>query len=349
MKLLILQYYPYQFHQIKSFIDYLGDDLLIVARFTEEESKAGVNLGGFRGINRVTGELDDYLLNPESLMSTTDFEYVIYTGVPFKGLSEMAKCTERGFAVCIGHSIIASRYDASLVMPSYDNVIGMMPECWLSFDAIRKEAATIPGGKFIKVYSAPIVSEVIKKKPEVEVENKIGAIFGCKSAFKTYHKVLKGLKEEFNAEKVKVKFHPLTNMNDPDVINIIQDLDFEILPTDYDKFMFTDSCKYLIGGCSSLLIEAYLRHLHFNTSQHISKFKERRGIELNMPENTIDVNWKGKAPHHQMLVPALSDNPSDNINRYITNVMNSLYLNDGVVTSHDYEVVTCQQLLDGDA
>ena len=46
---------------------------------------------------------------------------------------------------------------------------------------------------------------------------------------------------------------------------------FEILPMSTYKYDFTDSCEYLVGGASSLLVESIMRSKYFHSDQKLMK------------------------------------------------------------------------------
>lgn len=301
--LIVLQYWSYQYEQIEGFIKSLGP-CVIVARQTVEEKNNGTGGGrGYRIVNQNDLTLGDTNYNENELNAMPfTFSYVLFTGKPFKGLEKLAEKSEQGVSVYISHSLICSRYDSSLVLPDMPRSIGLVPHCWTKFTAFHKEAESRPKGRYLEVGTLPLAISSIETPPNVEVQNQIGLIFGCLSAFKSYRNMAKKLiAERPDIERAVVKFHPLTDMTDLDVVAICEDEDFVILPTDSDKYDFTDSCLYLIGGCSSLLIEAVLRNKYYERGQHISKFKEKRGIDLNMPEDTVDPDWTGKVPHEHMV------------------------------------------------
>ena len=305
--LLVIQYWDYQYHQIKPFID-LIDPALILVRLTTEESLAGINRSGYRLVNREEGSISEEEFSEMQISDLgLDLSYVIYTGVPYSGLDRLAQATEKGFCACIGHSLICSRYDSKLVLPTTRRCIGLVPECWTTFSAFKKESECRSGSRFIVVPTTPLAISSIYSEPRVEVEEKIGVVFGAKSAFLSYYEKLDCILGAWpEIEGVKVKFHPITNMETEGIKEIISDSRFEVLPTDSDKYDFTDSCRFIIGGCSSLLIESVLRNKFYNRGQFISKFKERRGIDLNMFEDGIDKLWTGVCPHEHMVNPELS-------------------------------------------
>ena len=131
--LLVIQYWDYQYHQIKPFID-LIDPALILVRLTTEESLAGINRSGYRLVNREEGSISEEEFSEMQISDLgLDLSYVIYTGVPYSGLDRLAQATEKGFCACIGHSLICSRYDSKLVLPTTRRCIGLVPECWTTF------------------------------------------------------------------------------------------------------------------------------------------------------------------------------------------------------------------------
>ncbi|QPB08596.1 hypothetical protein [Vibrio phage Va2] len=301
--LVILQYWDYQYTQIEGFLKHLGP-CIIAIRQTVEEKKQGSGVRGYRIINQADMTVGTEYLNEKELLNKFpfDYSYVLYTGKPYSGIDKLAAGTKKGVVAYIGHSLICSRYDSSLVLPETPRSVGFAPKCWIGFEAFKKESEKRPLGRFIPVDTLPLAIASLEQKPRVEVQDHIGLIFGEKSAFRTYRKMAKQLiQDRSDITLAKVKFHPLTDMTDPDVVAIVEDEDFMILPTDSNKFDFTDSCKYLVGGCSSLLIEAVLRNKYYERGQHISKFKEKRGIDLNMPEDTVDPTWTGEVPHEHMV------------------------------------------------
>lgn len=281
--LMVVQFFPYQYNQFKALADAIGAD--VVYKTTEQEFEAGARWNG------VYRTIDGKFVSTEELQAR-GYTYVVYTSRPYAGLSKLAQWTKKKVGYCIPHSLIGTRYDVSLGLADFNDLIGMLPEGWIGTDACSEEMDTRRPSKYIVTKSNPLVAQVIERAPRVKVEpDTLAVILGCLSAFRSYYPIVKALQEwyektHFRTLAVKVKFHPLTKMDD--VRMFTEDPTFEILPTQMDKYDFTDSCEYIIGGASSLMTEAWLRGKHFGTHQKFTQFPDRRGTGFRVATSNLE-------------------------------------------------------------
>lgn len=278
--LLIVQFFPYQYHQFKHLADAINAD--VVYKTTEKEFESGVRFAG--QYRTLSGEV----VSSEELMAR-NYDYVVYTSRAYLGMSKIAAQTVKKVGFCIPHSLIGTRYDSSLGLGDFEHLVGIMPMSWIGTKACTEEMETRRPSDYIISKSNPLVAQAIDREPRVKVEgDTLGVILGCLSAFKSYYPIVKGVQDWYEKTHnrslgVKVKFHPLTDMED--VKMFTEDPTFEILDTQMDKYDFTDSCEYLIGGASSLMTEAWLRGKHFKTGQKFTQFPDRRGTGFKVSQS----------------------------------------------------------------
>lgn len=277
--LFCVQYYPYQYNQFKLLINQLNCDIYY---------KSNLDRGG--ADNRVLPrklvyDLDHNEYDLEDI-AKKEYDYLIYTG-PYKDYIQLlAKATKYKFSIYLSHSLVGTQYDISISMPYGDRTIGVMPRSWMNFDSFEhiKYLCRMKNRswKFVESKSNPIVAETLSYNPNIKPEpNVLGIIFGEKSPFETSKVAILDNYKRLGIEKVKIKFHPLTEKKD---MELFKDHSlFEILDISTPKYDFTDSCEFLVGGASSLLIESIIRNKYFGHNQKLMKLSIKRGMDINLP------------------------------------------------------------------
>lgn len=285
MKILFMvQYYPYQYNQFKQLIDKLGADAYYksdLRNFTNDKR----NIAKMEFYDVITHEkntLDD--------LSKKNYDFVIYTGPSRTYLKKIHNITKYKFTICLSHSLMGTQYDCKMGMPWISRTIGIMPYIWTKYDSFKHVQELIKndyGCEYEQITSKsnPIVAEALSQQPRVEIEKgTIGLVLGELSPFEQGRDMCLRNLERLGCNKIKVKFHPLTRAEDKALFE--NNPKIKILNTDMNKYDFTDSCEYLVGAASSLILEASMRAKYFNRDQKFARLKIKRGVDINLP--TLD-------------------------------------------------------------
>lgn len=299
----VLQYFPYQYEQFKPLIDELGADAFY--RIHTDNQTQYFNSKVF-DVN--TGNPVHYKDIPQD-----KYDCLVYTGTWCESLLKFAdKCKYKNI-VCMSHSLIGSLYDIGIVTAAHPRAVGFVPEAWLDFPSFHKRCSIIQeedgNTKYVVSKSHPIAMQALMAyRSELPDERTLGVILGHKSPFKHFSEIVDRLVKENGFAKVKVKLHPLT---DDSVIEEYWNKPYiSVLPKSYDKYDWLDSCGYVIGGCSSLLIEEILRAMYFNSGQKFKQFPfKRRGIPLDIEDDTSKI-W---STHSNMFEGFSTLNCNDNL------------------------------------
>lgn len=249
--LFVVQYYKYQYDQVKHFSEKYAKDPSDIAYY----------------IN-----LEDEIPEIPSIKNVdlSKYDYLIYTGMPCDSIQKYSLKTRHEFVVYIGHSLVGTIYDSRLVLPTYERSIGVVPECWLNFDSFKKVLAEQDTPRFVTTPSNHIVDQAVSEPfDEIPDPSTCAIILGEKSAFKTYNELALSL----DFKKIHVKFHPLTSQENQEIFN---DPRYVIHPINENKYKFINCCGTVLGGQSSLFIESYLRSLYYNKGQRFYELPNRR-------------------------------------------------------------------------
>lgn len=272
--LFVCQYAPYQYEQFKLLIDQLDVDVYY---------KSNLQTAGRTLPKEVIYDLDG---NPYTLddIEKKGYDYLIYTGNAKNYIEHLAKRTKFHYTVYLSHSLMGTQYDVSISMPYYERSIGIMPSLWTKFDSFEHVKYLWKlrnrSWKFIEVQSNPIVAQVLSTAPKVEMDkNSMGIILGEKNPFETSRDLVLNTKERLGLGSLYIKFHPLTDKKDRDFFT---PNNFTVLDTHSPKYDFTDRCEFLVGGASSLLIEACMRNAYFQLGQKYAKFAIKRGVDIDL-------------------------------------------------------------------
>lgn len=279
--LFIIQYYPYQYNQFKLLIDKLNCDVLY------KVDTRNLNITGKDSSHTELYSLDHKVV-PISELKSKGYDYLIYTGPCKQHMVRLAEeVTKYGWTIYLAHSLMGTIYDCQMATPWTKKSIGVLPFLWEDFDSYNHTLELLNkdkcGCRYVRSLSNPIVAEALSSSPSVTPEkDTLGVILGELSPFEQAVKVIKDNYRRLGIKKIKIKFHPLTNeYNKSFFYN--SGLPIEYLPIDTNKYEFTDSCEYLLGGASSLLLESIMRAKYFHTNQKFMKLYIRRGIDINLP------------------------------------------------------------------
>lgn len=286
----ILQYYPYQYEQFLPLIRALHADAFY--RIHSDNQSKYYNSKVFR--------VEDGTPVHYKNFEQDHYDCIVYTGTWCASLNKFADRCKFKDILYMSHSLIGSLYDIGIVTPSdVGREIGFVPDVWTTFPSFEKRCEIIREEKgytdFVVTKTHPIAAQALTTPRQTIPDSRtLGVILGHKSPFPHFSEIVDDLVKTHGFAKVKIKLHPLT---DDSVAKEFFDKPYiEILPKDYDKYQWLDSCGYIIGGCSSLLIEELLRAMYFRTGQKFKQFPfKRRGIPLSI-EGHESVLWSLDAP-----------------------------------------------------
>lgn len=267
----VIQFYPYQYYQFKYLIDYLKADVF----YTTPQDKSA------RGLFDING-------NKVDVEYFSNYDAAVFNHPYKKYFTKIRMQTKSKKSCQITHSLLGTFYDIKCAACFNDPFIGsIMPRDYLKVGSWRRYHEKFSGyfPEMTFVDSNPICCRFKDLDITPVKKGSLGIILGEFSPVDSILLDAAFLDTYYDFSEIHMRTHPLKSTVVAEKLMIKSDINGKRIildeSRDYnspDKFI--SNKEYLIGGSSSLMIEASLISRIQNKDQKILFHQSRRDIDL---------------------------------------------------------------------